>query len=390
MSRIIKGPFSYENWKAFNADATIKYEEEYTLFTDAGVTGGIDGECGPYKLLNTVPTHSALRRACVKGKEETPFGTGRLSPSIVLRAAIHADYEHPSLQKSDTTLYHGGGLCDEIAALVSLSLGIRLKAGPQTREFWPGHDPKGLPQGPRLRLDPVLSTQTADATLIPDALKDHSLNDEIRSLKRLNELTTEDATAVVRAARSYQEAIWVADSDPALSWLMFVTAAEIAALNWDKTQYTPIEKLTTSQAPLAKLLKEKCGEDVLQEVAEVFANHKGVLNKFLKFMIEFLPDPPQKRATLEQCRCSWSSDDMRKYMKVIYDHRSRALHDGTPIPYPMCIPSNIDTWAERHLSVGYSAMGGSWTERDTPMLLGTFEYIVRRALLKWWESMIPI
>jgi len=24
------------------------------------------------------------------------------------------------------------------------------------------------------------------------------------------------------------------------------------------------------------------------------------------------------------------------------------------------------------------------------MLLGTFEYIVRRALLKWWESMLPI
>jgi len=370
MGKQFKGPFSYENWKAANGGAPVK-EEEYSLFTDAYITGTIESECGPYKLLLLLGMDDA----------------GTLAPRILLRVAVHADYEHPSLKRTNTALYHGGQLCDEVAALVSLSMGIRLKAGPRTREFLPGQDPKGRPEGPILRLNPTLSRQTAHKSLIPSSLGQHNLNSEIILLRRFPELAAKDAVAVVRAARSYQEAIWIADSDPEISWLMLVTAAEIAALHWDKARFSPIEKLTASHPDLVKSLKEKCGDDALQEVAKVFANHKGVLNKFLNFMIHFLPDPFPERADLERSWCSWRKSAMREYMKVIYDHRSKALHDGTPFPYPMCISPDFDPRAERHLAVACSAMGGSWTEKDTPMLLHTFEYIVRNALLKWWGEL---
>ena len=41
--------------------------------------------------------------------------------------------------------------------------------------------------------------------------------------------------------------------------------------------------------------------------------------------------------------------------------------------------------------VGYGAgaYGGVWTAKDAPMKLHLFEYIVRGALLRWWESMLP-
>ena len=31
--------------------------------------------------------------------------------------------------------------------------------------------------------------------------------------------------------------------------------------------------------------------------------------------------------------------------------------------------------------------GSVWVAQDLPMLLHIFEYIVRKTLLKWWESM---
>ncbi|MBN2208698.1 MAG: hypothetical protein JW759_05345 [Candidatus Coatesbacteria bacterium] len=293
------------------------------------------------------------------------------------------------MNKSDTKHYHGGYLCDEMAALVSLSLGIRLQAGPMTREFSPGDDPKGRPAGPRYRLDPVLSAQAASGILIPNALRDHNLNHEIHSLKRLNELSAEDATALVHAARSYQEAIWIADSDPALSWLMFVTAAEIAAKNWKKESYTPLDKLQTSRPVFAGWLRTEVEDHVLQRVAEEFAVYAGVTKKFIEFLIHFLPEPPEERARIEGCRCSWSEEDMRDYMGVIYHHRSRALHDGIPFPWPMWCPHPFDPRAEKPCGEGCSGMGGSWTTKDTPMVLWTFEYIVRNALLKWWAKMLP-
>ena len=33
--------------------------------------------------------------------------------------------------------------------------------------------------------------------------------------------------------------------------------------------------------------------------------------------------------------------------------------------------------------------GASWSGKDMPMLLHTFEYIVRNSLLKWWDSLLP-
>lgn len=41
----------------------------------------------------------------------------------------------------------------------------------------------------------------------------------------------------------------------------------------------------------------------------------------------------------------------------------------------------------RSTSGGMSVSGGVWLTKDIPMLLHTFEYIVRHALNGWWSSM---
>jgi hypothetical protein len=43
---------------------------------------------------------------------------------------------------------------------------------------------------------------------------------------------------------------------------------------------------------------------------------------------------------------------------------------------------------EKPLGLATGTRGAVWVAEDTPMLLHTFEYIARKALLKWWESML--
>jgi hypothetical protein len=34
-----------------------------------------------------------------------------------------------------------------------------------------------------------------------------------------------------------------------------------------------------------------------------------------------------------------------------------------------------------------AGLGGIWLAKDAPMLLSTFEYITRGALLRWWDGL---
>lgn len=77
-------------------------------------------------------------------------------------------------------------------------------------------------------------------------------------------------------------------------------------------------------------------------------------------------------------------------MGKIYDYRSKALHDGTPFPAPMCEPPFYNkewsvTYAEKPHGGAVGAMGGTWLAKDIPLLLHTFEYITRGTLIKWWK-----
>ena len=125
---IVSGPLSYENSKAAIVGARLQGALEYPLFTDAHITGELRDGLGPYKLLNTIPMS---------------WNTQVLTPTIVLRAEYYLEDTPSTTGKGKTTTerYHGGWLSDEIAALTSLCLGIRLKAGGCTREFDPDGDP---------------------------------------------------------------------------------------------------------------------------------------------------------------------------------------------------------------------------------------------------------
>lgn len=370
-----EGPFTYANWKAMEAGFPSKSAAEFLMYTDAHITGHIEDGYGPYQLLNAI-AHS-----------EQP----RLKPSIVLRIENHlpSDLATDPEMKTDYKRYHGGDLTDEIAALVSLCLGIRIESGFCTRVFEPGGDVRGRPvawDG----FDPPMQPPIGRRPILPYALGSHSLSD-VTPLLTLTRLTPAEAVDLVRAARLFQDAMWIAESQPELAWVMFVSAIEVAAGQWRSAQDPPLDRLRASRPALEELLKPY-GDELVQKVAEQIADYMGATKKFVDFLLHFLPPPPEQRPDAF-CQHSWTVQEFKKTFQLIYRYRSQALHSGTPFPAPMCHSFNYrldGVYPEKPLGLATQTRGGVWNVKDTPILLTLFEYIVRKSLLLWWQDMVNL
>ncbi|WP_316168942.1 MULTISPECIES: hypothetical protein [unclassified Bradyrhizobium] len=350
------------------------------LFTDTRVTGQIPA-LGPYAFLNTIADAGAI--------------PGRsLRPAVVMRTAHHHEPNiYPEFSwpvSGDFHHYHGGDHWDEMAALASLFLGIRLKAGDVNRVFQGEGDRFGRPTQRGRKPDPQLMPEGRPQ--IPRLKVPVNLNAGLEPLNSFPDRSVEQTNALIKAARQYQQAIWIADSDPSLAWLMLVSAIETAASEW-ASALSPVEQFETAFPDLVKLITESKAPDLLQPVANRLKNLTGSTKRFVNFFEAFAPLPPANRPQ-PYLQVSFAPGDLQKAVKLIYDHRSKSLHGGTAFPLPMCeLPEYI--WAndtlssvqERPPGLGTLAMNASWPAEQTPMLLNTFEHIARGALLNWWISL---
>jgi hypothetical protein len=373
-----KGPFIFLNWVAAKRGEKPLSIREYPLLTDAHIAGEATEGYGPYKFINPIPIL---------------YKPGLVRPGMVLRLEYHLKDKIPDLTKTDNKFYHGGGFLEEIAALFSLAIGIRTKSGGLIREFEPNGDPLGRPRAYDDRPNSLLGFGRYRGLILPSVVGRHSLED-LKPLSWLLDISPEDVIALIRAARLYQDALWIAESEPALSWIMFVSALETAANQWRREKDSPIARLEASKPELLDILRENCEQEIPEKVAGIIVDSLGSASKFISFVLEFLPDPPKKRP-IDWLQFEWSNKSMRNTLRKIYDYRSKALHDGTPFPAPMCDSPFIflegkETHMEKPLGGAVRAMGGTWLAEDIPILLHTFEYITRGALIKWWKNISKI
>jgi hypothetical protein len=61
-----------------------------------------------------------------------------------------------------------------------------------------------------------------------------------------------DQVALIRTARLHQDAVWIAEQEPELAWLMLVSALETGAGRWDRSAGSPIDQVPNFQT-------ETCG-----------------------------------------------------------------------------------------------------------------------------------
>jgi hypothetical protein len=380
------GPWGYANWKAFIDGEPEQHVQEYELYSDATFTGEISGG-SPYTVINLV---------------SRPVPEGLIHPALTLRAAFHLDSGTVKAEldkgfeagKTDVSRFHGGRLPDEIASLLSLALGTRLRAGPLTRQFTPTGDPRGRPVGwDTWRLPPL--SLTAHNSVLPGVPTTVALQSNL--FVTYPTLASDDALAVVRAARSFQEAIWSADDDANLAWLLLVSAVETAASQWYRGQQSAGARDLLSQLKpefVARVL-DAGGEKAAQVVAEELAGTLKATAKFLDFMKQFMPAPPAPHPPTWAALDWAGAASMRTTMRKVYEHRSKALHESVPFPLPMCeIPMRhggaegiSESWSQKPGGVFTHVRSGFWAAEDVPILLNTFEYIVRHALQSWWRSL---
>jgi len=366
-------PISFENWRAYLNSDNLVETSEYPLYTDAHITGELTENLGPYKLFNTIPLY--MNNLDI--------------PSLVLRLDYYLEYDHSKIKmdKTDTSRYHGGDIVDEIAALVSLCFGFRLMAGGVTREFRID-DPKGRPVSYGSFVKQPLTFRKQDKRFIlPQKLGTFNLLPN-SLLTRFSELDEEDANELVRAARSYQTGLWISEYQPELSWIMFVSAVETVAGRWRKEKYDPVERLQIFKPSLVKILDEQGGIELVKSVANEISDFVGATKTFVDFILEYFPEEPKERPPIHS-RIDWTKKSFNKYLRQIYKYRSNALHGGTPFPSPMSEPPMKfeGKFLERPAGLATSSHNAVWTQKDLPMLLHTFEYVVRNSIINWWKSL---
>ena len=400
--------WGWANWRAWKAGRPALGAAEYTLHTDDPLLfGEVTEGLGPYQLFTTGMSLSP------RPPQVVPAVVLRVEHHIreILDRDPHLSALLPSGDRRDpysprhrgprnVDAYHGGDVADELASLISLALGIRVDNGGRTRLFEADGDPRGRPifnqyRSPRL-VPGTLFLLTPMNT--PSELHARShLATCIPWLQRYFRLERGQANALVRAARSYQAALWAVDGDPRQGWLKLISAVEAAAHHWASGEASPVEQLRAVEPELVDRL-QAAGGGLLEAVAERFSPGLQPTVRMIRFTLEFLPPPPEPRPAVNAL--AWSKKKMRGYLSTIYGARSKDLHAGVAVPGPMCEPPravaaeqpdelNWRSATSETPSGVWTAKGATsaWNAEDTPMLLHTFEYIVRNALQNWWESM---
>jgi hypothetical protein len=374
------GPWGWENARECLPDRSPRSTIEIGFYTDMPKFDETDPvTSGPYTLL--VPW----------SVDEDMWSEPPVQPrmGLVLRVdryiGVDPTEDYPlgsDWEQEDPDVYHGGNAWEELAALLSLLLGIRLRAGGILRVFQSAgsaedgsFDPRGYPNEmgpppylPRLTTLPMLPTISDHARWV-----DFS---PVSLLDSYSRLSAKQARTLVRSARSYQEAIWIADSDPRQAWLRLVTAVEaLAQLQPDDPHVT---RLRAVYPAMADRIAAYDDPELLEWVTVQFADQARSTAKFLSFLSQFKPSPPRFRPRYR--RQNWTT--IGEQFRNIYRARSIDLHQGIPIPRDMCRPPLISS-SGRADEISLILSPNSSKEFLT---LHIFEYIVRHAVQSWWRS----
>ncbi|WP_153001404.1 hypothetical protein [Microbacterium testaceum] len=371
------GTDAWRNWRAQRDGHAESENVDEDVYSDRHFTGASRTH-GPYGL------------SLVFGDVPDKHRTG-MHLALKLHASIHADLvpdvvRDGELVPANSDSYHGGSHTDEIIAMASLALGVRLRIAGTSR-FSGRHLADSTARPFYIEVPALTTPGRPGSEYIPATQRRETDVANLVKLDTFPELSEPDQIALVRAARAYAHGLWLSNEDPNQAWLQFVTAIEIAANHSQAVQASSIALVQELWPELWAAL-DGADDKVRSRVCKQAAPLARSTRKFIDFIATNAPGPPEPRPPYEHL--DWNL--MEEHARLIYGHRSRALHDGKPFPLPMLDrPTSLDGEATQEVPFGLNTggMGGVWDASEAPMLLSTFEHIVRGSLLHWWENLSP-
>lgn len=372
---LAEGPLGWRNWKACQLRTRRGMEGyEVALYSDSRFVGELL-DLGPYMVFNTiangVPTAGAMTLGLVLRVEE--YGASYIET-------------FPPMDKPTVGTYHGGWLADEIAALISLALSVRCQAGEVNRRFY-GQGDRGVPtQWSPAPIWP--SGGRPQRAMLPNVVGSSNLGEARHLLQSYPSLPAPGATALVRAARQFQRALLIAETDPNTAWLQLVSAVEVAAVHHMQDELGDWKTLEAAWPKMADELRVLDPEH-RSRVAAMLARQVRATVRYQRFLKEFRPPPPAPRPAEERSCVPWSKGKWAHAVDKIYAHRSHALHEGVPFPPPLCTAPAYDgeVAQERGFGLGVGSGDAYWPPEELPMHLHIYVHIVAHALRQWWASM---
>lgn len=369
-------PNLYRNW--WYSGTKKQGMLEFPVWTDVRVSGAIKLS-GPFTIVNLVPLGHA---------------SGRLVEALLLRVDWYLQQDTSALMRGKTIddAYHGGSIQDELAALLSLKFGRRFRSADCTRLFSES-DPYGEVSGYYPPIRPIMETQWSHrGRIIPEAFGDVQISGWPK-LEQYPLLSEFDVVALMKAARQYQAALWLAETDANMCWLLLISAIETAAHHWSAETIGHEQRLRDSHLgkDIIELLKKHNAIEAFPKLAELLKEAHGAVKEFREFIFTFLLNPPLRRP-VQAFQVSWEKKDLKKDLDKIYTFRSDFVHGAKPFPAPLTrppLPSSDRIPSERPAGIASGFDSHVWIVRDLPMYLHTFEHIVRGCLLNWWDSLKP-
>ncbi|MFE7155330.1 hypothetical protein [Streptomyces sp. NPDC057636] len=284
---------------------------------------------------------------------------------------------------------HDAGLSagEEISALVSLLLGVRIRDGGPVRVYPAGGDPAGFPWYGH-HAPPTLMESPTRSRIFPVPSNAYvGLGDCDPLLSTFGGLPPAISTVLVKAAHHYAEGLWIAEAHPEQAWLNFVTAIEAAAVHHQDETIDPVDAFRTAYPRAAKKIEGAGVEGLLTSVAKDFRRLLSAGRRVQLFMEKFNPGPPEVRPESISARVDWENE-LIDHVKKIYGLRSSLLHSGAPFPAPLLsgIGSDLDdsgSLPERPEGA-WGSGESEWDADELPMHIHVFAHAVRGALLNWW------
>ena len=137
----------------------------------------------------------------------------------------------------------------------------------------------------------------------------------------------------LQSVRRYNYSLQIIDTEPELAFISLISAIEVLS-NRQKIKLS-FSDLGSSWQNIGKLIDKNIDDEAVRNDVKnnIIRNQHSIHKEFKHFVLKYLPEEFLEQSDSEIVNLKADKNDIEKYLKAIYDQRSKTLHKGIPFPH---------------------------------------------------------